>query len=94
MAEELDVDAIAALRKKRQFKKFTYRGYELEQILSMSQDEFIEILHARARRRLLRGLNKKCQNLLKRLRKAKAGKCFLTVSSHHFFGMDHSVPPS
>lgn len=74
MAEEVDVEAIAALRKKRQFKKFTYRGYELEQLLEMSQDQFIQVLHARARRRLSRGLNRKCQALLKRLRKAKAGK--------------------
>jgi small subunit ribosomal protein S15e len=73
MAEEVDADAIAALRKKRQFKKFTYRGHELEQLLEMSQDEFITVLHARARRRLSRGLNRKCQALLKRLRKAKAG---------------------
>ena len=74
MADDLDVDAIAALRKKRQFKKFTYRGYELEKLLEMSQEEFIEVLHARARRRLLRGLSRKHQALLKRLRKAKAGK--------------------
>lgn len=73
MTEEIDVDALAALRKKRQFKKFTYRGYELEQLLEMSQDEFVEVLHARARRRLLRGLNRKCQALLKKLRKVKAG---------------------
>lgn len=73
MTEELDVDAIAALRKKRQFKKFTYRGYELEKLLEMSQEEFIQVLHARARRRLLRGLNRKCQALLKKLRKVKTG---------------------
>ena len=73
MTEEVDVEAIAALRKKRQFKKFTYRGYELEKLLEFSQDEFIEVLHARGRRRLLRGLNRKCQALLKRLRKAKSG---------------------
>ena len=80
MADELDVDAIAALRKKRQFKKFTYRGYELEQLLEMSQEEFLEVLHARARRRLLRGLNRKCQALLKRIRKAQAGKFYHLIA--------------
>ena len=73
MADELDVDAIAALRKKRQFKKFTYRGHELSTLLGFSQEEFIEVLHARARRRLLRGLNRRSQALLKKLRKAKEG---------------------
>lgn len=81
MADELDVEAIAALRKKRQFKKFTYRGYELEKLLEMSQEEFVEVLHARARRRLLRGLNRKCQALLKRLRIAKAGKSSKNLDS-------------
>ncbi len=32
MSEELDTDAIAALRKKRVFKKLSYRGKTLEQV--------------------------------------------------------------
>jgi len=72
--ENLDVDAIAELRKKRQFKKFTYRGYEVAQLLDMSKEEFINTVHARARRRLLRGLNSKCQNLIKKIKKSKEGK--------------------
>jgi small subunit ribosomal protein S15e len=35
MADEIDVEAVAALRKKRQFKKFTYRGLELEKLLDL-----------------------------------------------------------
>ncbi len=73
MSEELDVDAIAALRKKRQFKKFTYRGKTLEQLLDMNNEEFLSTIHARARRRLNRGLNRKCQNLLKKIKKSKDG---------------------
>ena len=30
MADEIDVEAVAALRKKRQFKKFTFRGTEID----------------------------------------------------------------
>lgn len=74
MADELDLEAVAALRKKRQFKKFTYRGMELEKLLDLSHDEFANVVHARARRRMQRGLTRKPLALIKRLRKAKAGK--------------------
>jgi small subunit ribosomal protein S15e len=72
-AEDLDVEAIAALRKKRQFKKFTYRGHEVEKLLDLSQEEFLQIIPARARRKLQRGLKRKPMALLKKLRKVKAG---------------------
>lgn len=39
---EVDAEAVAALRKKRQFKKFTYRGLELERLLDLSNEEFME----------------------------------------------------
>jgi small subunit ribosomal protein S15e len=72
--EEIDIEAVAALRKKRQFKKFTYRGLELEKLLDMSQEEFSRVVHCRARRRLHRGLKRKHLALLKKLRASKAGK--------------------
>ena len=75
MAEEdVDVEAIAALRKKRQFKKFTYRGLEVERLLDLSQEELLQIVNARARRRMQRGMTRKPLALIKKLRKAKAGK--------------------
>lgn len=74
MGDEVDVEAIAALRKKRQFKKFTYRGLELEQLLDLSHDELCNVVHARARRRMQRGLTRKYMALVKKLRKAKEGK--------------------
>ncbi|NXC40931.1 RS15 protein, partial [Penelope pileata] len=46
-------------KKKRTFRKFTYRGVDLDQLLDMSY------------RRLNRGLRRKQHSLLKRLRKAK-----------------------
>merc|ERR1719478_1475142 len=55
--------AALELKKKRTFRKFTYRGIELDQLL--------ELVHARARRRLSRGIKKKGTALLKKLRKAK-----------------------
>jgi small subunit ribosomal protein S15e len=72
--EEIDIEAVAALRKKRQFKKFTYRGLELEKLLDMTQEEFCNVVHCRARRRLQRGLKRKHLALKKKLLKAKAGK--------------------
>ena len=71
--EELDLEAIAALRKKRQFKKFTFRGLEVEKLLDLNQDELLQIVNARARRRMQRGLKRKPMALIKKLRKAKAG---------------------
>ncbi len=71
MAEELDVEAVAALRKKRQFKKFTYKGLELEKILDLSHEELLDFVNARARRRLQRGMKRKSLALIKKLRKAK-----------------------
>jgi hypothetical protein len=39
--------------KKRTFKKFTFRGVDLDALLDMSSDELVELFHARARRRLV-----------------------------------------
>ena len=74
MAEDLDVAAVAALRKKRQFKKFLFRGLELEKLLDLNQEELLAFVNARARRRLQRGTKRKSLSLLKKLRKAKEGK--------------------
>ena len=37
--------------KKRTFRKFTYRGVELEGLLDMTMDELVKLFPARARRR-------------------------------------------
>ena len=71
---EVDAEAIAALRKKRQFKKFTFRGIELDALLELKPDELLEYVNSRARRRMQRGLKRKPMALIKKLRKAKAGK--------------------
>ena len=71
--EELDVEAIAALRKKRQFKKFQFRGIELDKLMDLSPEELLTYVHARARRRMQRGLKRKPMALIKKLRKARAG---------------------
>jgi len=59
------------LKKKRTFRKFTFRGVDLDQLLDMNTKQFTELVHSRARRRLNRGLKRKSMALLKKLRKAK-----------------------
>jgi small subunit ribosomal protein S19 len=63
-------------------QKFHYRGYTLEELKKMNMDQFIELLPARARRSLKRGLPPRQKKLLKRLRRAyrakKRGKDLLT----------------
>ncbi|CAG0897347.1 unnamed protein product, partial [Cyprideis torosa] len=60
-----------ALKKKRTFKKFSYRGVDLDQLLDMNDEKLVELFHCRARRRYRRGMKRKHIALLKRLRKAK-----------------------
>ena len=69
---DVDAEAIAALRKKRKFHKFTFRGIELEKLLDLSKEELLGVVHSRARRRMQRGLTTKPMNLIKKLRAAKA----------------------
>merc|ERR1712028_179252 len=84
MADEQDNAA-----KKRTFRKFTYRGIDLERILELSNEELMGLVTARARRRFNRGMKRKPMALIKRLRKSKknapahekpdTGKTFITV---------------
>ncbi len=74
--EELDTEAeLDRLR-------FKYRGYALEELKKMNMDQFIQLLPARARRSLKRGLPPRQKKLLERLRRAyrakKRGKDLLT----------------
>jgi len=57
--------------RKRTFRKFTFRGVDLEQLLDLPTDKLVDLFHARARRRFQRGLKRKPLALIKKLRKAK-----------------------
>ncbi|KAJ1968866.1 ribosomal protein S15 [Dispira parvispora] len=59
------------LKKKRTFRKYTYRGVELEKLLDLSSEQFVKLLHCRARRKFKRGIKSKPMALIKKLRKAK-----------------------
>ncbi|CAM5108896.1 unnamed protein product [Eretmochelys imbricata] len=58
-------------KKKRSFRKFSYRGVDLDQLLDMSYEQLMQLYSARQHRRLNRSLRRKKHSLLKRLRKAK-----------------------
>merc|ERR1712105_468391 len=70
MVEETEQE-ILEKKKKRTFRKYTYRGVDLDQLLDMSSEQLMELFTSRARRRLSRGLKRKPMALIKRLRKAK-----------------------
>ncbi|XP_065156283.1 small ribosomal subunit protein uS19 [Atheta coriaria] len=59
------------IKKKRTFRKFTFRGVDLDQLLDMPNEQLMELLHCRVRRRFSRGLKRKPMALVKKLRKAK-----------------------
>ena len=69
--DESEMERAAALRKKRTFRKFMFRGIELEKLLDLNHEEFAKLIHARARRRIYRGLKSKPKRFIARLRKAK-----------------------
>lgn len=74
MADTQNAQKIAELRKKRTFKKFTFRGMDLDKLMDLSDKEFIDLLHSRARRRLGKGLKRKNKAFLNKLKKAKEGQ--------------------
>jgi len=53
----------------RRKREFTYRGYTLEELQSMTINELLPLLPARARRSYKRGLNKEQQRFIDRLKK-------------------------
>ena len=68
----MDAEKVAELRKKRTFKKFTFRGIELDALLDLTNDELMDLVTCRARRRMSRGLKRKPMALIKRLRQEGA----------------------
>ncbi len=52
-------------------KNFIYRGHSLDSLMSLSMDEFINLLPSRQRRSLQRGLTPEQRILLEKIREAK-----------------------
>ncbi|MBY8983692.1 MAG: 30S ribosomal protein S19 [Candidatus Lokiarchaeota archaeon] len=80
--EDSDTEEDLDTEKELDRLRFHYRGYTLEELKKMNMDQFIQLLPARARRSLKRGLPPRQKKLLERLRRAyrakKRGKDLLT----------------
>jgi len=55
-------------------KKFKYRGFALEELQEMSREKFIDLLPARQRRSLRRGLSHRTKKLLQKMERQKNGE--------------------
>ena len=56
---------------KKSFKKQMYRGHELHELVEMKIHNVVKLFRSRQRRRYARGIQKKYDTLLKKIRKAK-----------------------
>ncbi|MDE1827150.1 MAG: 30S ribosomal protein S19 [Thaumarchaeota archaeon] len=63
-------------------KEFKYRGLSLEELQGMSLERLFELLPARARRSLTRGITDDKRKLLEDTKLAKAGKHKTTIKTH------------
>merc|ERR1712060_363068 len=68
-----DEEKAAELKKKRTFRKFTFRGIDLDALLDLTTEQLSEVVHARARRSISRQilLRRPVKQLKKKLLKAK-----------------------
>lgn len=57
--------------KKKVFKKFIFRGFDIENLTLLSSDNLSKIVNSRARRKFYRGFRQKFMIFLRNLRKAK-----------------------
>mmetsp|Transcript_27880 Transcript_27880/g.68939 ORF Transcript_27880/g.68939 Transcript_27880/m.68939 type:complete len:143 (-) Transcript_27880:1043-1471(-) len=58
-------------QRKKIFKKFKYKGLELDSLLKISAKDLVKLLKSRGRRKFSRGLRQKPITLIRKLRKAK-----------------------
>merc|ERR1712002_365148 len=57
------VEAAPVIKKRRTFRKFTYRGVDLEKLLDMSREEMSMLYCARPRRAFNRGVKRKHESV-------------------------------
>lgn len=63
-------------------KEFTYKGKTLEELKSISLNDFIGLVPARQRRSLKRGFTDMQKHLLDKVKKAKTGKFKKPIKTH------------
>jgi small subunit ribosomal protein S15e len=62
----------APQKKESTAKKFTFRGLSLEQLIGLKQEQVIELLGSKQRRRFRRSIKHKYNKFVAKLRKAKS----------------------
>ncbi len=66
-----------------EWKKFTYRGKTLEELMQMPMDEFVKLLPSRQRRSLTKGFTNSQRRLLEKIRKMRRQGSFdKTIKTH------------
>ena len=63
-------------------KKFEYQGIPLKELESMSLEKLFQILPARARRSLTRGITDNKRKLIEEIKSAKSGKLKNPIKTH------------
>ena len=63
-------------------KEFKYRGVTAEELQNLSLEKLFELLPARARRSLTRGITDGKRKLLEEVKAAKAGKSTTPIKTH------------
>lgn len=61
----------ASAPRKRTFRTFSYRGVDLEQLVTLPLDKLVGLFRSRQRRKFSRGINMKALPLMNKLRNAK-----------------------
>ena len=63
-------------------KQFTYRGLSQSELENLSLDKLFNLLTARARRSLTRGINDNKRKLIEEMKSAKLGKLKNKINTH------------
>jgi small subunit ribosomal protein S19 len=63
-------------------KKFTFRGYSIEELQKLSLDDFAKLLPARQRRSFARGLTLREKKLIERTKQARAASRESPIRTH------------
>ncbi|MFH1972890.1 MAG: 30S ribosomal protein S19 [archaeon] len=63
-------------------KEFTFRGKQIEELMTMDLKEFATLLPSRQKRSLTRGFSEPQKRLLARIKKAKEGKTKKPIKTH------------
>merc|ERR1712183_820692 len=77
-----DDQAAVELKKKRTFRKFTYRGVDLDQLLDMNNEQLMELFPCRVRRKISRGLKRKPMALIKKKKECPINEKPDVVKTH------------